>query len=477
MALVQRQNLTQRLQQRADPQLLLTNRLLQMSSLELKQYLVDEIAENPALESPEELCADCHRRGKDCPECPLGPLRQVEVRQNGWDEERGWERVLWMDAAEAPDPFDVLRAQETLTDYLHTQLAAAAPDTDQAIGRYLIDSIDAGGYVQCTPEEAARVLNTDAERIERVLRTIQTFDPTGVGARTLQECLLLQANARRMEAAVPPHLVAMISQYWKELAAGKWPVIARGLRTSVAEVERTVTWLRRNLSPYPGLQFRPAWEKSGATDVAQARPDLLFTLDDAGTLSAQIVSEEAPTLHLNPEYARLLNAIREQPAQFSTTEQRHVQEFVTRAQMFLKSLGDRTAILRRVAECVLEEQEMFLRSEREEDMRPLTQAQLAAFLRVHESTISRAVAEKFVQLPSGRVVSMSYFFDRAVSYRRLVANVVASENPASPYSDQEISDLLRKSGVIIARRTVMKYREELNILSSRQRARSRPAEG
>ena len=101
----------------------------------------------------------------------------------------------------------------------------------------------------------------------------------------------------------------------------------------------------------------------------------------------------------------------------------------------------------------------------------MTQSQLASFLQVHESTVSRAVAEKFVQLPSGRVVPLSFFFDRALSVRKLVANVVASEDPASPYSDQEISDILRRQGVVLARRTVMKYREEMNILSSRQRAR------
>jgi RNA polymerase sigma-54 factor len=137
--------------------------------------------------------------------------------------------------------------------------------------------------------------------------------------------------------------------------------------------------------------------------------------------------------------------------------------------MFLRGLQDRKSLLRRVAECILSEQEPYLESEREEDMRPLTQAQLSTFLQVHESTVSRAVADKFVQLPSGRLAPLSHFFDRALSHRRLVANVVASENPTSPYSDQEISEILRSQGVQIARRTVMKYREEMNILSSRQR--------
>jgi RNA polymerase sigma-54 factor len=142
-----------------------------------------------------------------------------------------------------------------------------------------------------------------------------------------------------------------------------------------------------------------------------------------------------------------------------------------RAQMFLKGLQDRASILPRLAECLVGEQESYLKREREEDLLPMTQALLASFLQVHESTVSRAVAEKFVQLPSGRIVPLSFFFDRALSVRKLVANVVASEDPAAPYSDQEISDILRRQGVTLARRTVMKYREEMNILSSRQRAR------
>jgi RNA polymerase sigma-54 factor len=125
-----------------------------------------------------------------------------------------------------------------------------------------------------------------------------------------------------------------------------------------------------------------------------------------------------------------------------------------------------------VAECVLEEQGRFFDEEREEDLVPLTQTKVAALLRVHESTVSRTVAEKYMQLPSGQVVQLSFFFDRSANLRKLVQNVLAQENPTSPYSDQEISDLLRAQGIVIARRTVMKYREEMNILSSRQRARA-----
>jgi RNA polymerase sigma-54 factor len=120
----------------------------------------------------------------------------------------------------------------------------------------------------------------------------------------------------------------------------------------------------------------------------------------------------------------------------------------------------------------VDEQCRFFVTEREEDLISLTQTRVASSLRVHESTVSRTVADKYLQLPSGQVVQLSFFFDRSANLRKLVQNVLASENPAAPYSDQEISDILRSQGIVVARRTVMKYREEMNILSSRQRARA-----
>jgi RNA polymerase sigma-54 factor len=233
-----------------------------------------------------------------------------------------------------------------------------------------------------------------------------------------------------------------------------------------------VEWLRGNLSPYPGNQFRPSWDRGVDRETQTIRPDVLVSIDEDGSLRIDIPREDLPAVYVSPYYAQLMIEMRDRPDAFEATERKHVRDYLQRAQMFLKSVQDRSSILRQVAECIISEQERYLFSENEEDMLPITQSQLATFLRVHESTVSRAVAEKFMQLPSGRVVPMNHFFDRALSHRKLVANVVASENPSAPYSDQEISDILRRMGVQIARRTVMKYREEMNILSSRRRTRT-----
>jgi RNA polymerase sigma-54 factor len=469
MSLLQRQSQSQRLQQRADPQLLLTNRLLQMSTLELRQCVLHELAENPALDSSEETeCGgQCDFPAARCLTCPTA---LVSTR---------WDRHLDPDEQGLPrtpgeldtDPFATVEAPETLQEYLTRQFHALSSSQQEVrAGRYLVAGIDDDGYLRGSVEEAAELAGVSVEVAQRALELIQSLDPNGVGARTLHECLLIQARSSQQEASTPPHLTRLLESCWKEIGSGKWKVAARRLQISVREVEETVAWLRKNLSPYPGRQFRPEW--GGQRIETWVRPDALVRKDENGRLVLEMARGDSPSLHVNPQYARLWDEMRARPDAFDPAERKHLQDYLSRAQMFLKSVRDRGAILKQVCECLLDEQERYFQSEAEEDMRPLTQSQVASFLRVHESTVSRAVAEKYLQLPSGRVVPMSYFFDRALSHRALVARVLAAENPAHPYSDQEIADLLRRQGVIIARRTVMKYREEMNILSSRQRGRA-----
>jgi RNA polymerase sigma-54 factor len=336
----------------------------------------------------------------------------------------------------------------------------------------LISNIDPDGYMRCTAEEAAADLGVPPAQVERILKAIQTFDPCGVGARTLQECLLIQVEALRADGNLPPYVDRVVAEYWKELSANKIRAIARGLKASLDDVTAAVQFIRQNLSPYPGSQFRTPWDRNSHRSAQSVRPDVVTVRTLEGELELQLPESEGAHVQINPRYTRLWAEMKEKTGDFSEAERRHVQEYVNRAQMFLKSLDDRKQIMLQVAECILDEQRLFFNSEREEELIPLTQTKVASLLRVHESTVSRTVAEKYMQLPSGQVVQLSFFFDRSANLRKLVQNVLAREDPAAPYSDQEISDLLRDQGIIIARRTVMKYREEMNILSSRQRARA-----
>jgi RNA polymerase sigma-54 factor len=461
-----------RQQQKADPQLLLTNRILQMSSMELQQRIAMEIAENPALEQPEEYpCQKCEVPGPQCMDCPYYH-GQLSSRQSERDELRMMAFDLAQGKDEEIDPIALIEDKQSLQDHLMVQLHAATDPADHPIGKYLISNVDPDGYLRCTLEEAAADLKAPVEDIERVLKAIQGFDPCGVGARSLQECLLIQVAALRADGRLPLYVDGIITEYWKELSANKVRAIARGLKAPLEATNEAVQFIRQNLSPYPGSQFRTPWDRNSHRSAQSVRPDVVTVRTLEGELELHLPEGEGAQVQLNPRYTRLWQEMKENPGGYDEAERRHVQEYVNRAQMFLKSLDDRKQIMLQVSECILDEHRHFFEQEREEDLVPLTQTKVASLLRVHESTVSRTVAEKYMQLPSGQVVQLSYFFDRSANLRKLVQNILSNENPAAPYSDQEISDLLRDQGIIIARRTVMKYREEMNILSSRQRARA-----
>ena len=466
MAVLQRLSQGQRQQQKADPQLLLTNRVLQMSAMELRQCIVQEMSDNPALEQPEDSgCNDCVVPSSQCLDCPqyLARLRGTNER-NSTQPATGREEI---------DPLSLVENPVTLHDHLRAQLRAVCADEEQVrVGEYLIANITPDGYFRGVEDEAVADLGVLRADVDAVLTIIQAMDPSGVGARSLQECLLIQHRALELDGEAPALAGRILEDYFKELCAGNVRRLARALRSKPEVVEEAVHYIQHYLSPYPGLSFRPAWDKSSHRSAQAVRPDVVVSKDELGELVIEVLDTEGVQLQLNPYYAQMFQQVRANPESYSPGERRHIQEFLHRAQMFLKSLQDRKTILRQVAECLLDEQRAYFFTEREEDMSPLTQSQLAGYLRVHESTVSRCVADKFLQLPSGQVVALEYFFDRSLSVRKLVANLIAKEDRANPYSDQELSEMLSREGVQIARRTVMKYREEMNILSSRQRART-----
>ena len=224
------QTQSQRLQQKADPQLLLTNRILQMSSMELQQRIALEIAENPALEQPEEYpCQKCEVPGPQCMECPYFH-GQLSGRQSERDELRTLAFDLAQGRDEEIDPIALIEDKQSLQDHLTVQLHANTAPTDHRIGSYLISNIDPDGYLRCTAEEAAADLSAPPAEVERILKAIQGFDPCGVGARTLQECLLIQVEALRADDTLPPYVDRVVADFWKELSANKIRAIARGLK-------------------------------------------------------------------------------------------------------------------------------------------------------------------------------------------------------------------------------------------------------
>lgn len=456
-----------RTQLKADPRMILANSILHMSCMELQANIELEILENPLLDRAEE--EYCERCGEIIGRCRCAAALK-EIRALDDAPSPNYEPISETYQGEWLDPLTLVEERTSLADHVLWQARVAADPDLHPIIEYLVCSIKPSGYLGVLVDEAAASLETTPARVEEALKIIQGLDPAGVGARDLQECLLLQVTAMEGEGDVPPHVRRILTDCWKALSANKIDMIARQLKVSRAATDEAVHWIRTSLSPYPGERFRTPWEHDQHRSAAVVRPDVIITLAEDGGFSVSVVDHERTQLHLNPAFTRLWRQMQKSPRSFPEAERKMLSEYWIRAHMFLRSLGQRKELLLRVTECLLEEQEEFFRSQDPHSLQPLTQTRLASILRVHESTISRTVADKFIQLPDGDVLPFSYFFGRATNVKQEVAALISREDPRSPLSDQKISDILHDSGFSVARRTVMKYREELNILSTRQRA-------
>lgn len=458
-----------RTQIKADPRMILANSILHMSCQELQASIELEILENPLLERSEE--EYCERCGEALAKCRCHVLPK-EIRAVDEGAPANYEPISEIYQGDWLDPLTLVEQRPSLADHLLFQARVSATEDLYPVVEYLVCGINPNGYLTLSLDEAADTLGTTEDRVLEALRVIHGLDPAGVGARDLRECLLLQLTALEAECTPPPLVRRILEKGWKPLSANKMDALVRLLKAPRAEVEAAVEWLRQSLSPYPGERFRTPWEHDRHRSGVVVRPDVVIAHGDNDGFAVSVVDHERTQLHLNPVYTRLWRKMQKNPGAFPEAERKMLSEYWVRAHMFLRSLGQRRELLLRVTECLLDEQEAYFRSQNPQDLQPLTQTRLAGVLHVHESTISRTVADKFIQMPDGDVLPFSFFFGRATNVKQEVAALIESEDPRAPLSDQKISDILNARGFCVARRTVMKYREELNILSTRQRARS-----
>lgn len=458
-----------RTQIKADPRMILANSILHMSCQELQANIEQEILENPLLERAED--EYCERCGELVAQCQCHALRK-ELPSVDEGTPTNYEPIAETYQGDWLDPLTLVEERATLADHLLWQARAAAAPALHPTLEYLVCGLKPTGYLGVDLEEAAQALGIPLEEVEQALRVIQSLDPPGVGARNLQECLLLQVTAMEADGAAPAVVRPILEQCWKQLSASKTSAIARHLKAPLETVEEGVAWIRNTLSPYPGERFRTPWEQDRHRSAPAVRPDVIIAAADDGGFAVSVVEHERTQLHLNPVYTRLWRRMQKNPGAFPEAERKMLSEYWVRAHMFLRSLGQRRELLLRVTECLLDEQEAYFRSQDPLTLEPLTQTRLAGVLRVHESTISRTVSDKFLQMPDGAVLPFTFFFGRATNVKQEVAALIAAEDPRNPLSDQTISNMLLAQGFTVARRTVMKYREELNILSTRQRART-----
>jgi len=474
-------HLRQRQQLVMTPKLQQALKLLQMPAIELQQMLKQEIMENPMLEEIDEyLETQEDEESQDAQvkkeETPTAEKEQddKEPGEDGNNEEEidwaeyfqsGFEIGYGLGEETQEEFFErVPVAKRSFTDQLISQLRIATDDEKSIqIGDYLIGSLDESGYLTCELEEVAREFDISVEEVDRLLKIIQTFDPPGVGAKSLQECLLIQLGGRGLEDSLA---ATIIRNHFNDFKQKKYLEISKKLKIPIQEVQSQCKVIS-TLDPKPGLEIM-------AGDPQYVIPDLV--VEKVGEKYVIYLNDKnIPRLRISQAYQEELMKGKHEG---NKETKEFIQSRIKSARWLIQTIEQRRRTMVKVMECIVRKQQKFF-EKGTAHLRPLTLQQVASEINMHESTVSRVTTNKYVQTPRG-VFELKFFFSSSLgtldgneisakSAKDKIRRIIEDENALNPLSDQKIADMLRADGLNIARRTVAKYREQLNILPARMR--------
>jgi len=440
--------------------------ILQLSAAELEQQIQQEIETNPVLELVQ-------RESVPEPVQPAASTDAPDEFEEAFDLDayaRDWEydrrHREGQDLSRNPDLNerrqyyqDSITREESFSSRLLTQLRmAASDDTTLRIGEYIIGEIDNRGYFTGSLDEIAQETGVSREEVEQVLRLVQRFEPIGVGAREVVECLLIQIA---VEYPDEPALAELVEHHLEELERRQIPKIAKAMGVTAERVEELKAMLAK-LNPWPGSEYTGDPPQYVIPDVIVEKVDGKFVVY-AG-------DDRLPGLRINSEYQQMAR-----DAKIGRQDKQYLRERVESAKWLLRNIEQRQNTIVRIARAIVDVQEAFL-EKGPEAIRPLTLQEIADEVGVHEATVSRATRGKYMQTPQG-LFEMKYFFSPGLrrdsgesqsskSVQSIIKKIIDGEDKSRPLSDQKIADSLRKQGLNIARRTVTKYREALGILTT-----------
>jgi RNA polymerase sigma-54 factor len=490
------------------PQLQQSLALLQAPTLELKALVEQELQQNPVLEEtatqePETLEKEASDSDKETekeaetPESaetaetsdsdsdfdsPSDKAQAEGEREPADDFEAEFQRLVQLDqewrdhfsqtnlpikaSAEEEEKrqfmFDSLVVGTSLQETLLTQVRESSlPEEQWPVAEMLIGNIDEYGYLKASVEELTGSTGLAADKILSVLKVVQTFDPPGVGARDLRECLLLQLDRSGQKNTLEYRIV---DEFMDALGKRRIPEIARGTGQSVDDVQAALERIAR-LEPRPGRAFLPDNDQYILPEV--------FVQKVGDDFSVTTNNEHIPHLRISNTYKDLMSH-RENSAEVRN----YIREKIRAGKFLIKSLHQRQQTILNIAKEIVRRQREFM-EKGVAFLKPLTMVQVAEVVGVHETTVSRAVSGKYMQTPQG-LFEMKYFFTAGIqtasgdglsntSVKDMIADIFKKEDPTKPLSDQEVVKMLQERGIVIARRTVAKYRTELNILPSNLR--------
>lgn len=460
--LSQTQTLSQ--QQVLAPQLQQSLQILQAPMLELKNLIQQELQTNPTIEeeSTEPSIEDKQREREEFQE----EFDRLAKLDDEWRDYMAQSSSYSGRSSEDEERrqffFDSLVKEETLQQHLAEQVRSSdLSATDRKTAELMIGNIDDRGFLQSSPEEIAQNTGMDLADILRVLAVVQTFHPVGVGSKDLRECLLVQLRRLGKEGTLEYRIV---DRFLDDLGKRRFPEIARRLGTTVDQVQRAANFIA-TLDPKPGQIFT-------ADPNNYVLPDV--TVENiSGTWQISLNGDQIPHLRISNTYKDLM-AKETNGADVKD----YIRDKIRSGKFLIKSIHQRQQTISNIAHEIVARQQEFLELG-PSALRPMTMVQIADAVGVHETTVSRAISGKYMASPHG-VFEMKYFFTPGyqtssgesmsnTSVKGVIGELVKSENSKSPLSDKEIVEILSKRGIPIARRTVAKYRNELNILPSNMR--------
>ena len=446
-------------------------KLLPMSTLELSELLNQEMVENPMLEEvPTEELQPVEAAQEKAEEKP------AEKEKDTWDDQDyeyffgdylddGYRPRTPTEVKELPPIENTLSTAASLSDHLLWQLSMQTDDAKlREIGEAIIGNLDDDGYLVATVEELSAMGPWPTEDVERALRLVQGFDPIGVASRDLQECLLLQL--RNIDGMAGSTAERIVTEHMRLLQNHQVPELARKLGTSIDDLKQHIE-LIRHLDPKPGSRYNPSQSQYVIPDVYVVKVEDQYV--------AVLNEEGLPQLRISPVYRRLLD----KSATENTDETRaYVKDKFRSALWLIKSVEQRQKTIHKVATSIINFQREFL-DHGIEYLRPLVLRDVANDIGMHESTVSRVVTNKYMHTPQG-VFEMKYFFHSGISssygdavssvtIKNRIKKIIEGEDPKKPLSDSKIVSILQREGLMLARRTIAKYREELKIPTSNQR--------
>ncbi len=459
------------------PELIQAIQILQFNTQELESFIDEQLLVNPLLDTS----TVNQTENKDKQQ--MEDTKEPENEEKQYDEEYpnandvDWKEYFkdyddisyrqkeYRDESKEMSYEQFVSNDITLSEHLLFQLQFSDGDKYvKRVGRYIIESLNQNGYMTLSVEEIAERFKVDNQMIEDVLSLIQSFEPPGVAARNLQECLLLQMKHAKVK---DKNLEKIIQDHLHDIADNRLNNISKSVNLPVEEIQRYADIIKK-FEPKPGRQF------NSDTDIKYIVPDV--TLEKVGDRYIIIVNDTtAPRLYINSYYRRML---------MDSEKESQISKYLTgklnSALWLIKSIEQRRQTIYNVVKTIVDYQHGFF-DHGKKYLVPMTLKQVAEEVGIHESTVSRAINGKYLQCPGG-IYEIKYFFSSGVSYahgqgvasesiKTMIKELVEGENPKKPLSDQQITERLNEKQIKISRRTIAKYREEMNIASSSKRRR------